>query len=252
MLADDIFERSVEAIQETVECLASAVTAPSLINVNGNLYYRYADANTEQALVLKSVRLLSALFSLRTLIDRGLHLDAATMMRVLDETGSDILFLAGPKIWQTAPEIIHEQFLTEFFQEEFDHQDPLKSSQKRSRVSRKKIRAYVARTYSADGDTSTAVNVFATIEAAFSGYVHGAAVHTMDVYNGKRFQVPMDHHAPPLEALRQQRNYYCCRAISNVAIAAKALGDEHRFRFLYKLDKELFNEYGEDQPPNHE
>lgn len=141
MLADDIFEQSVEAIQATVERLANSVAAPLLTSVNGEPCYRYTDASADQALVLKSVRLLSALFSLRVLIDKGLYLDAATMMRVLDEVGSEILFLAGPKIWQTEPEKIHQEFLTEFFQEEFDHQDPLKSSQNRFRVPRKKIRA---------------------------------------------------------------------------------------------------------------
>jgi hypothetical protein len=51
----------------------------------------------------------------------------------------------------------------------------------------------------------------------------------------------------PLEAVRHQRNYYAFRAIAAVATAAKAIGDDHLFKSLYDLSKELFDENGEDR-----
>ena len=128
--------------------------------------YRYEKSNAQQALILKSVRLFSALLSMRTLIENGLHLDAAAIFRISDEMQSDIFFLAASLVFKSEPEKIHEQFLKEFFQEEFDHPDILKSSQKRNRVSRRRIRAYNAHAYSNDRNTSKAISVNETIDSA--------------------------------------------------------------------------------------
>ena len=67
----------------------------------------------------------------------------------------------------------------------------------------------------------------------------------MDVYDGRRFQIPIDQHAQPLRALLHQRNYHGCRGIGAVSVAAKAIGDEDNALKLYKLGIELFDEYGQ-------
>lgn len=237
---DLVFDRSIGAIRGAIDRMATSVSPPVIVYSKRGPHYRYREADYRQALVLKSVRYFSALLALRTLVDEGLGLDAGAMMRVMDEIDADILFIAGPVIFQKQPEDNHRRFLSEFFQEEFDNQDPLKSSQRRDRVPRKKIRAYVARTYSAGDDTSGAINILETIETAFSGYVHGAAVHTMDVYDGRVFCVPMEPGDKPLKAVQQQSHNYCFRGLCAVAIAAKALRCEELFKSLNECSKELF------------
>ena len=81
------------------------------------------------------------------MLQNGLVLDAGATMRAMDELDSDIMFIAGPLVFQHAREPRHAEYLAEFFQEEFDHPDPLQATQRRNRVSRRDIRAYVARTY---------------------------------------------------------------------------------------------------------
>ncbi|WP_139217626.1 hypothetical protein [Phyllobacterium sp. CL33Tsu] len=224
--------------------MTNSLPKPAIVQTVGGAHYRYREELVGQALFLKSVRILSALLAGRTLLEAGLFLDAGASMRILDEVESDILFLAGPIIFRTAPEKGHEQYLKEFFQEEFDHPDPLKATQKRHRVGRRDIRAYVARAYQAGMGVSDIISVTETIERIFSGYVHGAAVHTLDTYDGRHFRVPMVRGDRSLEALRDQFSQYTSRALTALATAAKAIGDEDLFSNLYRLNHELYDEYG--------
>ena len=88
-------------------------------------------------------------------------------------------------------ERIHDDYLRFFWEEEFDvPKNPLQSSQSRGMVRRDKILAYVARTYTPN-DPSSTQNTFSTIFRGYSGYVHGAAVHILDIFDGQRFQTPV-------------------------------------------------------------
>jgi len=66
----------------------------------------------------------------------------------------------------------------------------VRSTQRRSRVSRANVRAYVARAYDTGAPVSRVSEVVETIDNALAGYVHGAAVHVLDIYDGRRFVVP--------------------------------------------------------------
>lgn len=61
------------------------------------------------------------------------------------------------------------------------------STQDRAPQRRDKIRAYIAKHSGAD--PSTAIKADQTLYKSFSGYVHGAAPHIMDLHNGNGFCV---------------------------------------------------------------
>jgi hypothetical protein len=242
---EDVFATCVTLVEDAIEQMAAKVPRPrAKRSSGGDLVYRYYEELAEQALVLKTVRTLSALRAGKVLLDVGLALDVGATMRILDELSSDMMFLSGPLVWSLNPEPRHKQYLTEFFQEEFDHADPVKSSQRRNRVSRRDIRAYVARTFSAGQSVNRIVEITETIDSAFSGYVHGAAVHTMDMFDGERYRVPLEHSDGPLGAVRDQYPQYLHRALMAVATAAKAIGDEQLFTDLYRAQAALFDEAG--------
>lgn len=242
---EGVFTQVKLALAAAVEQMARAVPQPRLIrSAAGHPTYRYREQLPQQALVLKTVRMMSALIAGKKLVDAGLAMDAGASMRILDELGSDIMFLAGPLVTGHEPEERHGAYLTEFFQEEFDHADPIQASQSRRRVSRRDIRAYVARTFNVGAPVSEVVAVTATIDNAFSGYIHGAATHIMDAFDGSRFCVPLELGDDPLEAVRDQFPQYIHRAIMNAATAAKAVGCENLFHELYELQRDLFDDYG--------
>ncbi len=238
-----IFKELTEALATIVASLPIPQTTPT---ITGYLSYRYIEKTTEQAIALKLVRLFSALLSCNALINLGMVLDAAAMFRLLDETGSDIMFLAGPKLYSIAPEPRHAKFLKEFFQEEFDHADPLESTQSRDRVSRRDIRAYIARTYVVPGfAVSDVVKVTETIDSIFSGYIHGAAVHIMDVFDGSNFRIPVGPRDRPKSALQSQYWQYLHRAIMSFETASLALGFDSLNSKLHELALSTFDPYGD-------
>ena len=142
------FQKAFECLSRCSAEMADAVPPPQLVAVpSAAQSYRYVERSIQQAMVLKMIRTVSALAALQLLAESGLVLDAGAIMRTLDELGTDLMFLAGPsRTGSIEPK--HLEYLDEFFQEEFDHPDPLVASQSRRRVSRRDIRAYVARVYS--------------------------------------------------------------------------------------------------------
>src|SRR5208283_6154401 len=58
------------------------------------------------------------------------------------------------------------------------------SIQKRPMIPRKKIQAYLAKVEVAVLDQNTRKEVTRTINKAYSGFVHGASPHIMDMYGG--------------------------------------------------------------------
>jgi len=65
-----------------------------------------------------------------------------------------------------------------------DFEAPTSSHQSREMVPRKKIRAYLARIEGKGLDPSRAVQVTTVVSKVYSGFVHGASPHVMEIYGG--------------------------------------------------------------------
>ena len=79
------------------------------------------------------------------------------------------------------------RFLDDFFQEEFDQPDsPLESAQKRKTVRRQKVHAGASRALEDIVDPQQMQELSRTLSQAYSGYVHGACPHIMELYGGPR------------------------------------------------------------------
>lgn len=242
----DVTAYSLRTLDGAVARLARLVPPPKMsVKVTGNKAYRYDEKSFEQAIVLKTVRLASAAHGAVALLAAGLTLEVGVSMRIMDEVGADIHFLTGPKVSGQAPERNHQRFLTEFFQEEFDHIDPIKATQKRDRVSRKDIRAYNARvSYAGIAPVSKVVDVLETIDNTFSGYVHGAGGHILDVYDGRQFVFRMGTNEKPLRVLQEMLMMYLHRALMDMYMATAVLGGAAAGAELYEAITTTFDEYG--------
>ena len=91
-------------------------------------------------------------------------------------------------------EVQRERFLREFYQEEFDVPgNPMESSQKRDRVSRQRIQNALARTPGAKQLPVEKIRKAAnSVHKTFSGFVHGAYVHTMELYGDMPPRIHVD------------------------------------------------------------
>ena len=79
---------------------------------------------------------------------------------------------------------LHRRYLDAFFEEEFDADTAIESTQKRDMIPRKKIQAYLSDTGLYGTDRSSLTGLFRTMHKAYSGYVHAASPQIMDMYGG--------------------------------------------------------------------
>jgi hypothetical protein len=188
--------------------------------------FRYAERTIQQAMIQKLARVVSGLHAARLLLENGLLQEQAAIQRMLDEFHEDILFLAYAVI-NNQFESLHQEYLDAFYLEEFDAPTAVESSQDRSMVPRRKVRAYVSRVDLAGSDPSTGVTLSRTIHRGYSGFVHGASPHLMDMVEGDppRFRIHGMQGTSRQEQHRQDLYNPFFRAIIAFAVVAKAFGD---------------------------
>jgi hypothetical protein len=160
---------------------------------------------------------------------------------MLDEFQEDVTFLSYGVIYNDITEL-HRTYLTAFYEEEFDKpDDAVGSTQKRPMVSRQKVRAYLARIEGSGLDPSRATEVTRTLSKAYSGYVHGASPHIMEMYGGNppQFHVAGLRGSPLYPDHQDDLWNYFYRGICAFGFAAKAFGDEGLFGSIRKFRDEF-------------
>jgi hypothetical protein len=191
-------------------------------------------------MVQKLARVVSGLHAAWLLLENGFLQEQAAIQRMLDEFHEDILFLAFAVINREQTPL-HQKYLDAFYKEEFDAPTAVESSHDRPMVSRKKIRAYIARVDLAGTDPSTAVTLSHTIHSGYSGFVHGASPHIMDMLQGNppRFRIHGMGGTSRQDEHRNDLYNPFFRAIISFAMVAKAFGDDELFQSLHAYHLEF-------------
>ena len=175
-------------------------------------------------------------------MQEGFVQEQATLQRVLDDLHEDIVFIALALCSDDMTDR-HKQFLDAFYEEEFDLAKGTPLVQKRQMVSRDKIRAYNARVGSSH-DPSGSASATRKVTKAYSGYVHAASPHIMDMYGGRpsRFHMTGMLGTPLHDDHRYDLWNYFYRGILAIAIASKAFGDVANYervrRFALQFEAE--------------
>ena len=228
---DDTYEQILVHLERAVNQLAGRVPEPKLMDFRNFYAFRYVERTIHQAIVQKLARMVSTLDAARLLLDHGFVQEQASLQRVLDEIQEDIMFLVFGILRGESTSSLHSEYLDSFFEEEFDAETAIKSTQKRSMVPRRKIRAYLARNGFSPFDPSNGIELLRTVSKTYSGYVHAASPHIMDMYGGdpRRFHMRGMKDNPVYEGHREDLWNYFYRGISSCAFGAKAFGDEELF-----------------------
>src|SRR5438309_6221879 len=181
---DALYELTLQNMERTLAGLVRRVPAPKRVPMGDSFAFRYVEKSIHQAIIQKLARIISGLHAARILLESGFIQEQAALQRMLDEFQEDVTFLSYAVISNDIKDL-HRTYLEAFYEEEFDKpNDAVGSTQKRSMVSRQKVRAYIARIEGSGLDASRAVEVTRTISKAYSGYVHGASPHIMEMYGG--------------------------------------------------------------------
>ncbi|MBI3730252.1 MAG: hypothetical protein HY254_18215 [Burkholderiales bacterium] len=204
--------------------------------------YRYVEKTIHQAIVQKVARIVSTLSAAHLLMHHGFVQEQACLQRILQELNEDVYFLSIATINNDVT-ALHKSYLEAFYEEEFDANTPLESTQKRIMIPRQKIQAYLASVGGSGLDRSTGNNLLKTLSKTYSGFVHGASPQIMEMYGG---DPPKFHVYGLLGTSRYQEHRddlwnYFYRSILAFGFAAKAFGDQRLFdqisAFLYKFEK---------------
>lgn len=243
---EDDYAKTLRYMERTVHALAAKVPAPVKVPYKGSFVFRYKEQSIEQALVQKLARLVSTLRCTELVLAHSFLQEQAALQRMLDEIGEDIAFLSQALI-RNERTPLHEQYLKDFYEEEFDGATPLTSTQKRGMVRRSKIHAYLVR---AGGmpDPSTGIATAGTIQKAYSGYIHAASPHTMEMYGGNppRWHMAGIPAGDLLESHHEDLWNYFHRGIIAFALAARAMKDQSLFDQIYTFSRAFENAAGRD------
>ena len=227
MTSQVLYAQALTNMRATVHELARRVPRPKKVPFGDSFGFRYIEKTIHQALVQKLARYASSLQAARILLDAGFLQEQAALQRMLDEMQEDISFLSFSIIFRDSTPL-HQEYLDAFYEEEFDADTALASTQKRPMISRQRIRAYISRSSGKTRDPSTGLEAARTIGKAYSGFVHAAAPQVMDMYGGNppRFHMSGMRGTPREAEHREDLWNYYYRGILAFAFVAKAFGDD--------------------------
>lgn len=212
---------------ESIYAEMAKATGPVLFrDVEPGRQFRHETLTESLACYLKGIKCISTLNAAIVLLRQGYTQEVGALCRMIDDFCNEIFFLLLP---QGKDSFSDDQirFLENFFQEEFDKPtDPLGSAQKRDTLAVKKIHATFGKLAAGELNPSDAQEILRTVHQAFSGYIHGAYPHIMEMYGGNppRFHVTGMLNTPRIPEWRGQIVGYVQRLIIASVFVARKLG----------------------------
>lgn len=236
-IVDDLYEQTLQNLGASFDALYAQIGPPKLVRFQDEYAYRYEERTIHQAIIQKLARLVTGLQSVMLLNRRGLLQEQAVLQRTLDEFEQDINFLSFAVIFDERTPL-HERYLDAFYGEEFDSPfNAIESTQKRPMIPRKKIIAYLAQDWGTGYDQSSFTEVMRTLSKTYSGYVHGASPHLMELCYGEPpiFHLYGSKDSPLFEDHEADLINYFYRGILAYAVSAKAFGNDKLFEDLQRF-----------------
>ena len=229
--------------------LEKVIQSPVFIDDEKGRRFEYSDEDLEAAVIQKAARMISGLNASLILLSKGYFQELGAIFRMVDEFNEDINFLCLPLLGKERTKL-HDDYLQFFYQDEFDVPgDPLKSNQKRPMIPRKKIMAAISNLDENPVNPSDSQNIFRTLSQAYSGYVHGASGHIMEMYSSP----PGEYHLRGMNS--EERFYvfvdnmldYTYRSLLSIMFIAmafkqdKMVGDLFAYRAHFEDETDILN-----------
>jgi len=232
------YQNFLAVMEAALRDFESGMERPVLVDAGSRgKMHRFPKRDIHHAILLKLVAMVSALNAAHILMRNGHVMEQAAIERIADEAGEDVFFLTLAVLKSMTD--LHQRFLDAFWAEEFeDFDDTIGSHKSREMIPRQKIRAYIHNFH--PSDPSTANQAAKVIAKTYSGFVHLAAPHIMEVYRPDlgTFSVTGMLGTPrEVEHHYDLWNYLYRGGMAFVA-AAKAFGsEEHTQLMLHHLEE---------------
>ena len=247
---EETYDDALVHMDRTLALLLHMVPQPVQRRLNigdkETVAYRFKECTIQQAIVQKLVRIISGLRAAGILVEHGFVQEQASLQRMLDEFNEDVMFLSLAIIYNDISEL-HERYLAAFYEEEFDANTAMSSTQKRPMIPRRKIRYYLDSKIS-DDKLGGGPEAARTVSKMYSGYLHGASDQIMDIYFGN----PPKFHTNGILGTSRHGEYrndfwnYMYRGLLSFGVALKAFGREAEFEENRRMASEFGRSVGKD------
>ena len=221
--------RALTKLQYGADRIAHAAGRPSLFGPTGLQWYRFPDETILQVAAVKAVRIVSGLNATFRLAEQGYSVEAAVVLRTVDDFVDEITFLLEG--YQSgAPTRAHQDFLKHFFGETVESTEQmLVDGSRPDRVKKKSIQAGQARYLNPD-DPDAPRKMVKAIDRGFDGYVHGAYPHSMELFDPNRasgtFRMEGVDGTPYQATILTHLALYVSRALSVFGMVALHIGEQ--------------------------
>jgi hypothetical protein len=213
---------------------------PQLVSLPFGLAFRFKEQDIYQAMLQKLARVQSLIRAARLLVVNGFVQEQGILHRAIDETNEDIMFLVYAVTNDKITEL-HQKYLDAFWEEEIDESGSIMASrQKRPMIKREKIRRYLAKINGLQINPADREEAARSIFKAYSGYVHGASPHIMEMYGGNppHFYTSGMLLTPRVQEHAKDLWNYAYRSLVSYVAVAKALGAKTHVEILNRhLDR---------------
>lgn len=226
MEIDLYLNNTLSELESLYHQMHQQIEAPVFFDDGNYPRFRYRNISESLSCFLKGIKIISTLKASLVLLREGYAQEVGALCRMIDDFCNEIFFLLVP---QNGDKFSKDQirFLEDFFQEELDEpRQPLKSAQKRVNVPVRKIHSTFGKLAGNELNPSDAKELLRTTHQAFSGYVHGAYPHIMEMYGGNppSFHMSGMLGTPRIQEWRKQILGYVYRTVMISVFVARKLG----------------------------
>lgn len=227
MSIEDYLSETLQRLENFYAQMDKATGNLLFRNVGPYMQFRHETFTESLACYLKGIKTISTLNDCLVLLRHGYAQEVGALCRMADDFCNEIFFLLQPQGESGNFSNDQIRFLENFYKEEFDKPaDPLRSTQKREPVAVKKIHATFGKLAAGELNSLDAQELLRTTHQAFSGYVHGAYPHIMEMCGGNppHYHVSGMLDTPRIEEWRGQLTGYVQRLIIASVFVARKLG----------------------------
>lgn len=236
-MTTDYLAKTLLQLHAQYDVLVEYLPRVKRVQIGGNIFFRHPEQSAVLMCHLKGVKLISTLNASILLLRSGYVQEIGALCRMADDFCYEIMFFMGSKP-ESGPSKDQNRMLDSFFQEEFENPDDmLGSPQNRDTVPRRKINAAFGSAVKNEVNPHDAQRTLETIHKTFSGYVHGAYPHIMELYGGlpPRFHMDGMLGTPRIKEWLGQLVIYVYRSIMVTELIAMRLGAEAQVQIIRQL-----------------
>jgi hypothetical protein len=179
-----VLRRAVETLEKSIYSFHDKLGNPNFIREQGKERFEYASPTSLHFQFLKGIVIVSGLNTIMHLLEGGYTHEIGVLVRTLYDSIDEIEYVQEVhetgKMTKGQKKIVDDFFASSLKTAE----ELLKNPDKRSRVTKKEIRASLARILGKFSNPDRVQRLYQVTHSIYSGYVHGNYPHIMELCNG--------------------------------------------------------------------